>query len=698
MTKTPSESPEELRRRAEEQYRLDCMDEDGLPSALPVGTQNLLHELRVHQIELEMQNEELRRSQSEIETVRARYFDLYDLAPVGYLTFSEKGLILEANFAAATMIGVVRSNLLKKPMSQFISPEDQNAYFLQRKKLLKSGEPAEWDMRMLHADGSSFWVHLHANLMLDGNYQIAFSDISRRKQTDDVQSFLARSCSGKASGEPFFNTLARFLAQNLDMDFVCIDRLEGGGLTARTVAVWCDGHFEDNVTYTLKDTPCGDVVGKDVCCFPASVCQFFPRDQVLQDLRAESYVGVTLWSHVGQPIGLIALIGRKPLADRLLAETVLKMVAVRAADELERLEVENSLQESESRWRFALEGAGDGVWDWNIQTGEAFYTQRYKEMLGFAENEIGNRSEEWSKRIHPEDAPGTMAALQPCFDGKTGSARVEFRMLCKDGSWKWMLGRGMVVSHDSDGKPLRMIGTNTNITERKRAEQELQAKNTEMERFVYTVSHDLKSPLITIQAYAGMIAKNMETGKLERVRGDLKRIEDAACKMTDLLGDLLELSRVGRQMNAPSMIDMNRLIADALTQLAGSLEQNQVVVVAQPDLPAVLGDQKRIAEVVQNLIENAIKYRDDQAAPRIEIGTRQEDKECVYFVSDNGKGIDPCHFERVFGLFNKLDTESAGTGVGLALVKRIIEVHGGRVWVESEGEGKGSRFCFTVGP
>ncbi len=697
MTKTPSESPEELRRRAEEQYRLDCMDEDGLPSALPVGTQNLLHELRVHQIELEMQNEELRRSQSEIETVRARYFDLYDLAPVGYLTFSEKGLILEANFAAATMIGVVRSNLLKKPMSQFISPEDQNAYFLQRKKLLKSGEPAEWDMRMLHADGSSFWVHLHANLMLDGNYQIAFSDISRRKQIDDVQSFLARSCSGNAFGEPFFNTLARFLAQNLDMDFVCIDRLEGGGLTARTVAVWCDGHFEDNVTYALKDTPCGDVVGKDVCCFPASVCQFFPRDQVLQDLRAESYVGVTLWSHVGQPIGLIALIGRKPLADRLLAETVLKMVAVRAADELERLAVENSLQESESRWRFALEGAGDGVWDWNIQTGEAFYTQRYKEMLGFAENEIGNRSEEWSKRIHPEDAPGTMAALQPCFDGKTGSARVEFRMSCKDGSWKWMLGRGMVVSHDSDGKPLRMIGTNTDITERKRAEQELQAKNTEMERFVYTVSHDLKSPLITIQAYAGMIAKNMETGKLERVRGDLKRIEDAACKMTDLLGDLLELSRVGRQMNAPSMIDMNRLIADALTQLAGSLEQNQVVVVAQPDLPAVLGDQKRIAEVVQNLIENAIKYRDDQAALRIEIGTRQEGKECVYFVSDNGKGIDPCHFERVFGLFNKLDTESAGTGVGLALVKRIIEVHGGKVWVESEGEGMGSRFCFTVG-
>ena len=106
---------------------------------------------------------------------------------------------------------------------------------------------------------------------------------------------------------------------------------------------------------------------------------------------------------------------------------------------------------------------------------------------------------------------------------------------------------------------------------------------------------------------------------------------------------------------------------------------------------------RRIAEVVQNLLENAIKYIGDQAAPRIEIGTRQDGKECVFFVSDNGKGIDPRHHEKVFGLFSKLDAESKGTGIGLALVKRIIEAHGGKVWVESEGEGMGSRFCFTMG-
>ncbi len=176
---------------------------------------------------------------------------------------------------------------------------------------------------------------------------------------DDLLTFLAQT-SSMASDEPFFNKLARYLAQCLEMDFVCIDRLDGDGLTATTVAVWCDGRFEDNVSYSLKDTPCGDVVGKTVCCFPAMVCQMFPNDQVLLDLRAESYVGVTLWSHSGEPIGLIAVISRRPLVDRQLAESIMQIVAVRAAGEIERLQVEEALKESEKRYRLLFQNQPSG--------------------------------------------------------------------------------------------------------------------------------------------------------------------------------------------------------------------------------------------------------------------------------------------------------------------------------------------------
>ncbi|MFZ4860385.1 MAG: PAS domain-containing sensor histidine kinase, partial [Desulfuromonadaceae bacterium] len=198
------------------------------------------------------------------------------------------------------------------------------------------------------------------------------------------------------------------------------------------------------------------------------------------------------------------------------------------------------------------------------------------------------------------------------------------------------------------GSIVGCVVTLSDFTGRKQAEKELQAKNTELERFAYTISHDLKSPLITIQAYAGMIFKDIATGKFERAQDDLKRIEGAANKMTALLNDLLNLSRAGRIMSEPLPVDMNRLVKETLRQLAGPIKGNHVEIVLQPGLPPVHGDEKRIAEVVQNLIENAIKYRGDQALPRIEIGTRQDGINTVFFVSDNGKGIDPSHHEKVF--------------------------------------------------
>jgi signal transduction histidine kinase len=228
--------------------------------------------------------------------------------------------------------------------------------------------------------------------------------------------------------------------------------------------------------------------------------------------------------------------------------------------------------------------------------------------------------------------------------------------------------------------------------------KELESKNTELERFTYTISHDLKSPLVTINGFLGYLKGDISSGNLDRVVTDIQRIQDAVDKMHLLLKELLELSRIGRIVNPPEKVLFEDLVRDALEIVHGQLEVRGVTVQVQPNLPAVRGDRQRLVEVLQNLIDNAVKYIGDQSAPRIEIGQHGEDAEhgqLIFFVRDNGVGINPQYHERIFGLFNKLDANSEGTGVGLALVKRIIEVHGGRVWVESEA-GQGSTFYFTL--
>jgi signal transduction histidine kinase len=232
--------------------------------------------------------------------------------------------------------------------------------------------------------------------------------------------------------------------------------------------------------------------------------------------------------------------------------------------------------------------------------------------------------------------------------------------------------------------------------ERERLIAEQEAKSAEMERFTYTVSHDLKSPLITICGFLGLLEQDALRGNVERMQTDIAYIHMAATTMQRLLDELLELSRIGRVVHPLTEIPLNVLAHEAVTLVGGQIAARGAQVHIAPDLPVVVGDRSRLLEVLQNLVDNAVKFMGTQPTPRIEIGCRQEEKETVYYVQDNGVGIDPRYHEKVFGLFERLESEGDGTGIGLALVKRIIEVHGGRIWVESAGQGCGSTFCFTL--
>jgi PAS domain S-box-containing protein len=282
------------------------------------------------------------------------------------------------------------------------------------------------------------------------------------------------------------------------------------------------------------------------------------------------------------------------------------------------------------------------------------------------------------------------------------------------------LSGSAAVLYDDEGNVYGAIESIRDVTDRKRAEEqkqkaerelkeahgeleqkvkertaELEARNAEMERFIYTVSHELRSPLISTSGFVGIMKKDLEMGNANRIETDLRVIEGAVTKMDQLLTEILELSRIGRVVNPHVDVPFSEIVTEALDQIAEKLKSREVEVSMASDPPMVHVDRMRIVEVLVNLIENSIKYMGDQPWPRIEIGHRLDGDQTVFIVQDNGMGIDPSQHEKVFGLFYKVEGKNEGTGVGLALVKRIIEVHGGRIWIESE-LGKGCSVCFTL--
>jgi PAS domain S-box-containing protein len=365
---------------------------------------------------------------------------------------------------------------------------------------------------------------------------------------------------------------------------------------------------------------------------------------------------------------------------------------------------ETEVSESEERYRLISEVMSDYTFSTRLGPGGQlelnWVAGAFEAITGYTFEEY-LRHGGWPAALHPDDVAQDARDMEALRSNR--QVVTEVRTITKAGAVRWVRVYAHPVFDPVAGRLQGIYGAVQDVTERKRAEadredliRELAAKNDEMERFTYAVSHDLRSPLITIRSFLGFLERHARAGDFEALGADIDRIAGAAVKMDHLLGELLRLSRAGRVVSAHSWVPVEEVAREAHSLAMGRLAARNVTVEIQPGLPTVAGDRQRLVQVLLNLLDNAAKFMGDQSHPRVVVGTRPAVGEHVVFVRDNGVGIPIEAQAKVFGLFERLGRGGEGSGIGLALVDRIVKAHGGRAWVESEGVGAGSTFLFSV--
>ena len=407
----------------------------------------------------------------------------------------------------------------------------------------------------------------------------------------------------------------------------------------------------------------------------------------------------------GKTIGFLTI--RKDISDRKLAE--------------------EALRESDLRWKFALDGAGDGAWDWNMKNNEVFYSPQWKSLLGYADDEIENRFEEWENLVHPDDLAQCYENINKCLNNEVILYDSQHRLRCKDGSYKWILSRGKVLEWDANGQALRMMGTHTDLSDRKQAEAQLLKVNDELLRatklkdeFLANMSHELRTPLNSILGMSESLKEEILGSLNEKQLKAIATVESSGEHLLALINDILDLSKMSAGMMELDIesTSVKNLCTSSLVFVKQQAFNKSIQI--HSHVPPQINnininiDERRIKQVLINLLTNAVKFTPNGGTVnlRVAIGSgdiwqgeatipqrlRDMNSPTILFqVVDTGIGIAAKDLPMLFQSFVQVDSalnrQYEGTGLGLALVKQIVELHGGQVMVESE-VGQGS--CFTV--
>lgn len=665
QTSEPIKAAPALRRQAENIAIVQSAPSpDGAAEMTPVETKRLIHELRVHQIELEMQNEELRRTQQELARERARYFDMYDLAPVGYCTINEAGLIQQANLTAATLMDVARSALVQQPVSRFVFRDDQDIYYRHRKLLLQSGQAQSFELRLLKRDGSPFWAHMNATLAQDDDgapiMRVVLKDITLRKQHENqmhIQSLVLDQIQEHVT------------VTDLDGIVLFVNQIEERALSL--------SHHAG--------------IGKHVSAY---------GDGPLADATQEEIVKLTrtqgAWQGKVQYLMADGSYSLRELHTALIkdeAGQAIAMVGI-GTDITARYKLEEALRQREQYQRALLDNFPFMVWLKDDQSRFLAVNKAFATSFGWPSPQSLIGCNDFD--IVPPDR-----ALQYRADDQavlaSGTSKQVEEMTGIDEQYRWVETYKSPIT--VDGRVLGTVGFARDITERKRIETALifamadsEKANHAKSRFLAAASHDLRQPLAALALYVGVLKTKSEPDQTPLV----DKIQDCVDNLSKLLTDLLDLSKLdaGVVNPKPSDFALKDLLCSLVTVHCAEAESKGLRLRVRPCGVIARTDPTLLRRILDNLLANAIRYTQQGG---VLMACRRHQGKLWIEVWDTGVGIAPDQTGIIFEEFRQLgdDARNRGSGLGLAIVAKMADLLGLQIRLSSQ-PGRGSMFAIEL--
>lgn len=668
MKKKDKAGVTELRKRAEE---ILGEKPEAFRALAPADIKKLIQELNVYQIELELQNEELRRTQLELQEARDKYLNLYDFAPTGYFTLDHNSLIVDVNLAGSEVLGSEKYRLIGTQFTSSISPDSQDAFYFHHRELLKTGTKSICELKILKADGTPFPAQLISIAMpeKDGNinqFRTAVIDITERKQMDEVL---------EESEERYRTTLDIMDESYYELDLA-------GNFT-----------FVNDSVCRLLGYSKEELIGMNY------------RAYTVKENISTMYNAFNKVYRTGEPQqrnifhGVVSKDGKTGFRETSAFPKRNKkgeIIGFRgiSIDVTERKQVEEKLLESEEKYRSVVERANDGICI--IQDGTIKYLNaRLANMWDeAAEKFVGTP---FAEHLHSDDLPQMAERYKLRMAGEEVTPLYELALVRSDGSKVYAEVNAGVITYE--GKPADLVILR-DITERKQMEEERSKLERMKTEFLSNISHELRTPLQSIMGFT----KLMLQGKVpdpETQKEFLTIIDNQSENLCGLIESLLDMSRIEScrfEINKAPM-SLRDLIQGVMHEFHNMANEKNIVLTE--DIPAALpeieADEGRLRQVMVNLLGNATKFSKDGG--KITVKAEAEDSKVLVQVTDCGIGIPEEAMKHLFEKFYQGDGSIkriyGGSGLGLYISKQIVEAHGGNIWVKSELR-KGSTFCFTI--